>query len=125
MARALIVDEFLGNHSDWRHLALEDIQNDGDTEMEDDVLGLQESFMTMVACECAKEEQAKGNHIIITCPSSDMIGGIYDEIHEPIISVYLGPKEESDGFDHTIDSTSASMIDISKTLDRIIQIQPA
>ena len=54
MARALIVDEFLGEHSDWRHLALEDIadaeMDTGDMEGED-IFGFQMAFMTMVACE--------------------------------------------------------------------------
>ena len=127
MARALIVDEFLGSHSDWRHLALEDIQDVEmeDAESEDDVFGFQMAFMTMVACECAKEARNAGHNIIITCPESDMLEGIYHEIDESIISVYLGPENEADGFDHTIDSGSKSMVEISTMLDEIIQAQPA
>ncbi|PIR54265.1 hypothetical protein COU75_01745 [Candidatus Peregrinibacteria bacterium CG10_big_fil_rev_8_21_14_0_10_42_8] len=127
MARALIVDEFLGNHSDWRHLALEDIQEPETDAMEedDDIFGFQMSFMTMVACECAKEETEAGHHVIITCPDSDMLPGIYAEIDEPIVSVFLGDSSDAEGFDHVIDSASQSMVEISKTLDQIIQAQPA
>lgn len=131
MARALIVDEFLGNHSDWRHLALEDIQDqevemDENMEMDDDdVFGFQMAFMTMVACECAKEAQESGHRIIITCPESEMLEGVYSEIGEGIISVYLGPKEESDGFDHVIDSSQKSMVEVCALLDEIIQVTPA
>jgi len=128
MARALIVDEFLGEHSDWRHLALEDIadaeMDTGDME-EEDIFGFQMAFMTMVACECAKEENAAGRHVIITCPDSDMLPGIYSEIEEEIISVFLGEHSDADGFDHVIDSASKSMVEISKKLDQIIQAQPA
>lgn len=127
MARALIVDEFLGDHDDWRHLALEDIQESemDNEEEEGDIFGFQMSFMTMVACECAKEETAAGNHVVITCPDSDMIPGIYSEIDQPIVSVFLGEEADADGFDHVIDSASKSMVEISETLDQIIQAQPA
>ena len=132
MARALIVDEFLGGHEDWRHLALEDIQDQemdeapGMEDMsEDDIFGFQMAFMTMVACECAKEETAAGRHVVITCPESDMIPGIYSEIEEDIVSVFLGEQSDADGFDHVIDSASKSMVEISAKLDQIIQAQPA
>lgn len=127
MARALIVDEFLGSNSDWRHLALEDIQDvEMDEDMEDeDIFNFQMTFMTMVACECAKEARQAGHHILITCPESEMLEGVYSEIDEPIISVFLGSEEDADGFDHVIDSSSKSMVEISKILDEIIQAQPA
>ncbi|MBT4120009.1 MAG: hypothetical protein HOG89_05405 [Candidatus Peribacter sp.] len=132
MARALIVDEFLGGHEDWRHLALEDIQDQemdeapGMEDMsEDDIFGFQMAFMTMVACECAKEARAQGHRILITCPESEMLEGIYNEIEEPIISVFLGIEEDSDGFDHVINSSEKSMVEVCKLLNDIIQAQPA
>mgnify|MGYP006915944066 CR=1 FL=1 len=131
MARALIVDEFLGNHDDWRHLALEDIQEQ-DIEMEEgmemneeDVFGFQMAFMTMVACECAKEARAKGHRILITCPETEMLEGIYNEIEEPIVSVFLGLEGEADGFDHVINSSEKSMVEVCKFLNDIIQATPA
>lgn len=131
MARALIVDEFLGSHEDWRHLALEDIQDvdmeDMDTEGmdEDDVFGFQQAFMTMIACECAKEAREAGHRIIITCPESEMIAGVYSEIEEQIISVFLGNEDDADGFDHVINSSDVSMVEVCKKLDEIIQAMPA
>ncbi len=127
MARALIVDEFLGVHEDWRHLALEDIQemNEEAGVDDDDIFNFQQIFMTMVACECAMEAREAGHHVIITCPESDMIEGVYSEITDSIISVYLGPAEEADGFDHVVDSADSSMVEVSKKLDEIIQAQPA
>lgn len=129
MARALIVDEFLGNHDDWRHLALEDIQDqeveDSEDMDEDDVFGFQMAFMTMVACECAKEARAQGHRILITCPESEMLEGIYHEIDEPIISVFLGAAEDADGFDHVINSSEKSMVEVCKLLQNIIQAEPA
>ncbi len=130
MARALIVDEFLCAHKDWQHLALEDIQDvevesDEGTLDEDDIFDFQQSFMTMIACECAKEARKAGNNVIITCPDSAMIEGVYSEIEEPIISVYLGSHDEAADFDHVIDSTSKSMVEVCGTLDEIIQAMPA
>ena len=127
MARALIVDEFLGAHDDWRHLALEDIQEveQGDDSEDEDIFDFQKSFMTMVACECAKEAREEGHNIIITCPESEMIEGVYGEIEEPIISVYLGDPDEAADFDHVIDSTSESMVAVCGRLDEIIQAMPA
>lgn len=127
MARALIVDEFLGGHEDWRHLALEDIQEvEMDENIEDeDVFGFQMAFMTMVACECAKEARESGHRVIITCPESEMLEGVYSEIDEPIISVYLGAPDEADGFDHVINSSDTSMVEVCKKLDDIIQAMPA
>ena len=127
MARALIVDEFLGAHDDWRHMALEDIQEveQGDDSEDEDIFDFQKSFMTMVACECAKEAREEGHNIIITCPESEMIEGVYSEIEEPIISVYLGDPDEAADFDHVIDSTSKSMVEVCGHLDEIIQAMPA
>ena len=126
MARALIVDEFLGGNGDWRHLALEDIATtEEDSVEEDDIFGFQTTFMTMIACECAKEERDAGNHVIITCPESEMLEGVYSEIDEPIVSVFLGAEEDADGFDHIIDSASKSILEIKCTLEDIIQTQPA
>jgi DNA polymerase I-like protein with 3'-5' exonuclease and polymerase domains len=129
MARALIVDEFLENHDDWRHLALEDIQDqeiEGADDMEDeDVFGFQMAFMTMVACECAKEAHEKGHRILITCPESEMLEGIYSEIEDPIISVFLGIENDADGFDHVINSSEKSMVEVCKQLNQIIQATPA
>ena len=126
MARALIVDEFLSRHDDWRHLALEDIQEvEVEDAEEEDVFGFQQAFMTMVACECAKEAKEDGHHVIITCPESDMIPGVYSEINEEIISVYLGPESEADGFDHVIDSAEKSMVEVCTVLSDIIQAMPA
>lgn len=129
MARALIVDEFLGAHDDWRHLALEDIQDqefEGEEDMsDDDIFGFQMAFMTMVACECAKEARQQGHRIIITCPESDMLEGIYHEIEEPIISVFLGGEEDADGFDHVINSSEKSMVEVCTLLEDIIQAEPA
>lgn len=128
MARTLIVDEFLGNHSDWRHLALEDIQDAELAEAtgeDEDIFGFQMAFMTMVACECAKEARAEGHHIIITCPESDMLEGVYSEIDESIISVFLGAKEDADGFDHVVNSSESSMIQVCRVLEEIIQATPA
>ena len=130
MARALIVDEFLGGHSDWRHLALEDIQDvevetpDDDMD-EEDIFNFQKMFMTMIACECAKEARGEGHNVIITCPESEMLEGVYSEIDEPIISVFLGDAEDADGFDHVINSAEKSMVEICGVLSDIIQAQPA
>lgn len=126
-ARALIVDEFLSAHEDWKHLALEDIQDveADDSISEEDIFNFQMTFMTMVACECAKEARAEGSNVIITVPENEMLEGVYNEIGEEIISVYLGHPDEADGFDHIINSGETSMVEVCSRLNDIIQAQPA
>ena len=121
-AREMIVDEFLGQHKDWKHLPLEDIQ---DPEDEDDVLGIRQTFMTMVACECAKEAQIQGYHIIITCPEEEMIADVYGEFSDKVTSVYLGKENECDGFDHVVDSGSKAAHTVCDDLNKIIEATPA
>lgn len=122
-ARAMIVDEFLGAHKDWKHLPLEDVQEALDQDEEDD-LGFQQSFMTMVACECAKEAQKEGHHILVTCPTNEMIEAVFSEFPEKIMTVYLGQEDEADGFDFIID-TKIPMNESCKLLDEIVQGAPA
>lgn len=127
MARTLIVDEFLDINSEWKHLALEDIDDPelNGEEANEDIFDFQRTFMTMVACECAKEANEAGHHVIITCHESDLLPGVYSEIQDRIVSVYLGSSEDSDGFDHVIDSGSKSMVEISQLLNDIIKPMPA
>lgn len=128
MARTLIVDEFLDVNADWKHLALEDIEDpemEGGEDMEDDIFDFQRTFMTMVACECAKEASQAGHHVIITCHESDLLPGVYSEIQDRIVSVYLGTEDDADGFDHVIDSSAKSMVEITQHLNDIIKAMPA
>lgn len=122
-ARQMIADEFLGEHADWRHLALEDIY-EPDAE-EDDDFGFQQTFMTMVACECAKDSMKEGHHVIITVPVSEMIGTVFQEFEETPQTIYLGTEDEADGFDHIIDASEKSMADVCGMLKKIIQSTPA
>jgi len=122
-ARQMITDEFLSEHADWRHLALEDIM-DPEAEEEDD-FGMQQTFMTMIACECAKDVMKEGHHVIITCPTSEMIGGVFQEFDEAPTTIYIGAPDEADGFDHMINASQKSMSDVSHFLSDIIQEQPA
>lgn len=126
MARTLVVDEFLEANADWRHLALEDIEDPEITEdTEEDVFDIQRTFMTMIACECAKEASEAGHHVIITCHESELLPSVYSEIEDRIVSVFLGNSEDADGFDHVIDSGSKSMVEISQLLNDIIEAMPA
>lgn len=123
--RALVVDEFLNNHEDWRHLALEDIQ-DVELEEHEDVIGFQETFMTMVACDCARQARAEGNHVIITCPDLDMLHNVYDELDDVIKSVFVqSAGEEVQDFDLVIDGSESSMTAICKQLEELIEATPA
>jgi len=118
-ARAMIVDCFLGEHPDWKHLALEDINGESDPA---DVLGMQQTFMTMVACQCAEEARKEGAHVIITCPDLDMINGVQSEIKDPIITVHIGMAKGAQDFDHVIDAANKSVDDTCDMLSGIIKL---
>ena len=120
-ARALIIDEFLTVHDDWKHLAMEDIQDAEIDEEDEDVLGFRETFLTMVACECAMQARKDGHRVIITCPEIEMIENIRSELKEPVTTVYLGNTKARSSFDHIIDGSSSSLITICKKLDKIIE----
>ena len=125
-ARQLIVDTFLGDHDDWKHLALEDIEVSMDKEAsKEDVLGIQEAFMVMVACECAKEAQRDGHHVVITCPKSEMIESVFEHFPETPVTIYLGTPNEADGFDHIIDTRKSSSKDVSNFLSSLVGAMPA
>ncbi|MBM3231317.1 hypothetical protein FJZ28_03235 [Candidatus Peregrinibacteria bacterium] len=123
-ARALIVDEFLTAHEDWKHLAMEDIR-EAEPEEDEDILGFKETFLTMVACECAMQAYKEGHRVIITCSELEMIENIRGELGKPITTVYLGTAEEGEDFDHTINGAEASMVEICKKLDGIIRKKTA
>jgi|SRR3989338_1339682 len=120
-ARALVTDTFLGGHPDWKHLALEDIFDEEPDE--EDVLGMKQTFMTMIACQCAKDARSAGAHIIITCPSPAMIDGVRGEIPEQIVTVHLGAVRGADGFDHIIDTRRKSARQTSEALDGILRMK--
>lgn len=119
-ARALIIDEFLTVHEDWKHLAMEDIR-EAEPEEDEDILGFKETFLTMVACECAMQAHSEGHKVIITCPELQMIDNIREELAMPVTTVLLGTEEAGEDFDHTIDGASASLMHICKRLDEIIE----
>jgi len=118
--REMVVDSFLADHKDWKHLPLEDIR---DPEDEEDILGIRQTFMTMVACECAKEAHLEGYHIIITCPEVDMIENVYGEFSDKLTSVFLGPKDWAEDFDHVIESGNKSARDICGALNEIVKAE--
>ena len=118
-ARALIADTFLEGHGDWKHLALEDIEEEDGAD-DEDILGMQMMFMTMVACQCAKDAREEGHSILITCPSPEMIDSVLAEIPERIVTVHLGDLSEADAFDYVIDTRRKSVEKTCRELDGIV-----
>jgi len=118
-ARELIVDAFLGDHPDWKHLALEDVIED-DAVDENDGPDMEQVFATVLACETAKDEAEQGHHIITTLPSPYLIETVLDQFEEAA-TAFLGkvPTDLADMFEHTIDG-SQSVPDTCGALEDVI-----
>jgi len=119
-ARNLVVDKILDRHKDWRHLALEDLREDEVWEDEDDVT-LEDVFGTMIACDCAKDVQKEGCHIVITSPSVYLISTVKDAFEDIIITVHMGKSEEPEDFTHVLDPKKTSLNETYAFLEKLIQ----
>ncbi|MDD5751267.1 MAG: hypothetical protein PHS73_01980 [Candidatus Peribacteraceae bacterium] len=118
MSRGVIVDRFLTDHPDWRHLALEDLNTQED---EDDVIGMGAFFALLIACECAKEALKEGYNVVITCPSADMIQTVEESFPKELKSVYLGRSQRAaERFDHTIDTRKQSVGETCSVLHKLV-----
>ena len=119
-ARELIVDSFLGNHADWRHLAIEDIIEDDAIDPEDGA-DMGQLFGVMVACEAAQGEVNEGYSVIITLPAHILIKTVLDQF-EDAVCVSLGDplSDTEELFEHIIDSSSQSVAATNEALEGII-----
>jgi len=118
MSRGVIVDQFLTDHPDWRHLALEDLQG---TEDPDDVIGMGAFFALLVACECAKDALKEGFNVVITCPSAEMIDTVQESFPKDLKSVYLGKSLKAQKiFDHAIDTRRQSVGETCSVLHKLV-----
>lgn len=119
-ARNLVVDKILDRHKDWRHLALEDLREDEEWEDEEDVT-LEDIFGTMIACDCAKDVQKEGCHIVITSPSVHLMSTMKDAFDETIITVHMGKPEDPEDFTHVLDSKKTSLNETYAFLETLIE----
>jgi len=119
ISRGVIVDKFLADHPDWRHLALEDLDTTAD---KDDVIGMGAFFALLVACECAKEALKEGFNVVITCPSADMLDTVEESFPKELKSVYLGKKARTlkKDYDHVIDTSRQSVGETCSVLHELI-----
>jgi|SRR3989339_804623 len=118
MSRGVIVDRFLADHPDWRHLALEDLNVPQD---EDDVIGMGPFFALLIACECAKEALKEGYNVVITCPSAEMIETVEESFPKELKSVYLGRGQRAaQRFDHAIDTRKQSVGETCSLLHKLV-----
>jgi hypothetical protein len=120
LARGLIVDRFLSEHEDWRHLALEDLETAEDP---DDVIGMGAMFALLVACECAKEALKEGFNVVITCPQAEMLKTVEESFPEEVLSVYLrrGTRKVRGGYDRVIDTTRQSVNDTCALISDLVK----
>lgn len=118
-ARALVVDKILDAHKDWRHLALEDLREEGEWEPED--VTLEDVFGVMIACDCAKDVQKEGHHIVITCPSVYLIETVRDSFGREIVTVHMGNLNDAEeDFTHVLDPRKNSLNDTYRFLEGLI-----
>ena len=118
-ARALVVDKILDTHKDWRHLALEDLRDEDSWSIEE--IGMEEIFGTMIACDCAKDVQNEGCHIIITCPSVHLIETARDAFESDVITVHMGNEGEGEiTFSHVLNPKEYSLNGTCNFLEKLI-----
>lgn len=117
-ARMLLADKFLSAHADWKHLALEDLREDA--EWTDEDIDMQDIFGTMVACECAVEEYELGAHVLVTCPSLELMKTAVDALPENMVTVYMGAQAVGWTFDHQIDTTESSANETCAFLESLV-----
>lgn len=120
MARGMIVDKFLAEHADWRHLALEDLDA---TQDPDDVIGMGAFFALLVACECAKEALKEGFNVVITCPKAEMLETVQESFPQEMLSVYLsrGARKVKGDYDHVVDTARQSVTDTCALLHDLVR----
>lgn len=120
MARGVIVDKFLADHPDWRHLALEDLDA---TQDPDDIIGMGPFFALLVACECAKEALKEGFNVVITCPKAEMLETVEESFPKETLSVYLsrGVRKVKGNYDEVIDTARQSVTDTCALLHDLVR----
>jgi hypothetical protein len=118
-ARSLVVDKILDQHKDWKHLALEDLRENEVWEDEEDVT-LEDVFGTMIACDCAKDVQKEGCHIVITSPSSYLISTVQDAFDNAAVTVHMGKAEDPEDFTHVLDPKKTSLNETHAFLEELI-----
>ncbi len=119
-ARGLVAENFLGEHPDWKHLALEDIYDPNPADEAADEF--QTAFNTIVACECVRDaRKAEGCAVLITCPSPAMLETVQEEFPKDLVCIRLGTEREWEGhsFDHEVNAKKCSLKEIAGFLKKL------
>ncbi|MBM3227286.1 hypothetical protein FJZ27_00255 [Candidatus Peribacteria bacterium] len=117
-ARGLLAESFLGDHPNWKHLALEDIYDPEQATADD----FQTAFNTIVACECVRDARKAGEcPVLITCPSATMLETVQEEFPSDLVCVRLGVEQEWEGhsFDHEVNAKKCSLKEIGGFLRKL------
>lgn len=117
-SRGVIVDTFLSDHPDWRHLALEDLDQ---TQDPDDIIGMGPFFALLVACECAKEALKEGYSVVITCPAAEMLDTVQESFPKDLTSVFLGRTKAKAAYDRVIDTSRQSVGETCSVLHDLVE----
>jgi hypothetical protein len=114
--RGIIVDRFLTDHAEWRHLELENFR----PETVDTVSP--EFFALLIASEATKEAAKSGLHIILSADdaSPQTLDTIRGEFLDPIVTVHLGSSLAAlTAYDHVVDTATHSLEDASQLLHTV------
>ena len=119
IARALLIEQFLKVHPDWRHIDVEQLT--GLPFLKDASDEEQHKLSMSIACHCANEVSAEGVNVILShSVATDLLDLLKAEIEGPLTTIHLGAEGEAAGFDHAIPTLNRSASDVALHLERII-----
>lgn len=118
MGRNAIAEQITQILPEWKHLALEVIQN----AMPDEAKEARDQHVEIVR-RCAVELEQDGMHLILSMPESkEHLKLLRDGLAPNCVTVHLGTENDTSGnYDYTFDSSVTSMKDIVTFLQHLIR----
>lgn len=112
-ARVTIAERAVEEHPEWKHLALE-VMEEAVPEGED------ADFHLQLIKRCAEELEKSGLHLLLTMPSTATHRDLLAIALKPnCITVHLGNNDDSD-YDHVIDASTRSVNDVAELLHELM-----
>lgn len=125
VVRSALAEKICSGSEQWRHLAIEDLadaarESEGGKEYD-------ELKLLAIVVQCANTMQKEGYHMILSLSdATDFSAALREHLEGDHLSIYLGDPKPSliDAYDHVIDTSAASVNDIVRFLQPLIEDPP-